>query len=176
MWEAMKLLLRCATRKKASGLFPCHYRILEWVGFKETLKIILFHPPLPQAGTLSTRSGCTKLHPIHPWTFPRLRYSQSSLSNTFQCCTTFTIKKLLFIPYKNLASISFCLCMLAQVTLPFSALQHFVLLDTSLLLAGSAVLLMTKNCLFTHRNLSKRNSQEGDLDKFCSLFYPSIHP
>ena len=69
MWEAVELLPRCATRKKASvpAFSPV---IIERFGLEGTFKDHLVRPPLPWAGTSFTRSGCSKTWPTWPWTLP----------------------------------------------------------------------------------------------------------
>jgi len=44
--------------------------VIERFGLEGTLKIILVPTPLPWARTSSIRSGCSKPHPVWPWTPP----------------------------------------------------------------------------------------------------------
>ena len=52
----------------------CNYHRMVWVG--RDLKDHLVPPPLPWAGTPSTRPGCSKPHPTWPWTLPGMGHLQ----------------------------------------------------------------------------------------------------
>jgi len=58
-----------------------------WVG--TDLKGKLVPAPQPQAGTPSTRPGCSKTYPAWPWTLPGRGIYNFSV---FRCLTTFTAK------------------------------------------------------------------------------------
>ena len=55
-------------KKPANGLRLLGNHRMVWVG--RDLKHHLVPTPLPWAGTLSTRPGCSELHPTWPWTLP----------------------------------------------------------------------------------------------------------
>lgn len=137
----------------SSCLFPCHYRTLEWVGFKGTLKIILFqgpchgqgHSPLDQDAPSSIQSDLEHFQGRGTREFSGQHVPVSHCFHHKKKILTYSLSESgqyqLLLMYVGLS----------DPALPF---LHFAALcpPRFFLLAGSAVLLLSKNFLFTHRN------------------------
>ena len=80
-------------------------RIIEWLGLEGTSKIILFHAPLPGAGTPSTSPGCSKIRPTWPWARGG-GAATASLGNLGQGLTTLRVKNFFLISNLNLSCCS----------------------------------------------------------------------